>query len=260
MLRASGPGAPWPPSASRSKIWTTSSTEWFLWQRRAYVGGVVPEQEAAQGREQRQRPVERRGYTLVQFSENVSPACCDAGHADFPSPASAGPNQSAVPRPSAAPAATCSRPGMRPGGRRLARGLPQPRAPGLARPHMAAGGTVRQLSHWQPDYCRTDVTARPRGHAERVQPRTVIAPLMPAGRGLAAGQPCTASSGIASEVSAGTAPGLPRAGHKLIDLLEATGAPAGACLGRRADRASGDTPSSGVAVNPADSQNARRRF
>src|SRR6266576_6291446 len=91
------------------------------WQRGADVGGVVPEQEAAQGREQRQRPVERRGYTLVQFSENVSPACCDASHANVPSPAAGRPNQGAVPRPSAACPATCSRPGMRRARRRLAR-------------------------------------------------------------------------------------------------------------------------------------------
>jgi hypothetical protein len=55
---------------------------------------------------------------------------------------------------------------------------------------------------------------------------------MPAGRGLPAGQPCTASSSIASEVSAGTAPGPPQAGRKLTDLLEAPGVPAGRVLGQ----------------------------
>src|SRR6266487_3747954 len=55
-----------------------------------------PEQEAAQGREQRQRPVERRGHTLVQLGENVSSACLNANHACFPSPASGGSNRAAA--------------------------------------------------------------------------------------------------------------------------------------------------------------------
>jgi hypothetical protein len=37
---------------------------------------------------------------------------------------------------------------------------------------------------------------------------------------------------LASEVSAGTAPGPPQAGRKLTDLLEAPGVPAGRVLGQ----------------------------
>jgi hypothetical protein len=64
-----------------------------------------------------------------------------------------------------------------------------------------------------------------------MRPRTVIAPIMPAGRGLPADQPSTASSSFASEVSTGTAPGLP-AGRKLTDLLKAPGVPGGRVLGQ----------------------------
>jgi len=73
---------------------------------------------------------------------------------------------------------------------------------------------------------------------------------------LITGQPRTASSGRANEVDARGG----RTGRKLADLLKAPGVPAGGVLGQAGRRASGDTPTPGVAAHAADSQNARRCF